>query len=706
MNTKIIKALYKKEILDIVRDKKTLLMMIVVPLVLYPLIFIASMTLTSMILTQSTHNSYHIAIDKDVKNAESLKSYINGFAPDYEYDFIFVDNFENLQIEDSKDNKVVINSLEDALKAKIVDAYITRADSGEEKEHYVIHYMSSVNDSATAREMLYDMLGEYQKKISRLKVEGADLDPVYIFDAISYESEDLSSTEESVGSLFGYIIPFLMVSSILMGAMYPAIDTTAGEKERGTLETLLTLPVNNLELIISKFLATTSMAMVAALLNVVSMGVLGAYFYQTLNLSDGATTFSTASYIPAILITLLCALVFGMFASAVCLLVCIFAKSFKEAQNYSTPVMMVFMFSAMASMIPGINLEGVLAYVPIINVSLLIGKLFVFEFDISVIMIVLFSNVLYSLIAVVIMARVFCSESILFSDGSEGIRIIEKRSDMAEKQIPGIGDVLLLFSILLIVLMMAGSLLILKLGLPGLIIEQLLIFGLTVFYCWYIKTDFRKVFSLNRPSVSGIVSGILMWFGVYTLMMLLTALLSKIMPESAANAGDELTLILDNQPLWIIILTAAVLPAICEEIAFRGFLFGTLSNRYKIIPAIIWTGVIFGAYHMNLVKLMVVGLLGGFMAFAVYKTGSIATSMTMHLLNNSVALIMGLYGEQLADKLPLLFKEDLSTIEIVGLVVIGIICLALSVVWMNYIQNRRISLAVDKEVVMIDGENQ
>lgn len=697
MNKQIIKSLYKKEIFDILRDKKTLLMMIVVPLVLYPLIFVGSMALASSMMTQSTSKAYHIAID-DMENADHLEDYFTMFAEKYDYEFIFVKDITT----SVSGEEAVTSSFEDALKDKIIDAYVSREDK-DGKERYVVHYVSSVTDSLTASSMIEDMLKEYQETIRELKIKANDLDPEYILDSVVYEKEDSATTEESVGSIFGYVIPFLMISSILMGAMYPAIDTTAGEKERGTLETLLTLPVSNLELIISKFLATSTIAVMAALLNVLSMGLLGAYFFQSMQLGDTAVTFSMASYIPAILLTLLCAVVFGMFASAVCLLICIFAKSFKEAQNYSTPVMLVFMLSGMAGMIPGLELNGVIPFIPVINICLLIAKLFVFEFDINIILIVVLSNVLYSMIAVVIMARVFCSESILFGDGSEGIRIIEKRSDMKEKQIPGMGDVVLLFSILLIILMLAGSILIVKYGIVGLVIEQLLILGCTAFYCWYIKTDFKKVFSLNKPCISGFVAGTIMWVGVYVLMMILTVLLSALFPGSAASASEDLTSILGNQPIWIILIVAALLPAICEEVAFRGFLFGTLSNRYKIVPAIIWTGLIFGLYHMNLVKLIVVGILGGFLAFAVYRTKSIATSMWMHFINNSFALIAGFYGEELADKLPILFKEDLSTVEIILLILFGAACLIISVLWMNAI-GRKATKAAERHKMIDDFE--
>lgn len=683
MNKQIIKALYRKEIFDILRDKKTLLMMIVVPLVLYPLIFVGSMAITSSVMSQSTTKSYRVAID-DMKNANHLEEYISEFAEKYDYDFIFVKDISTSS--SASDDEV--KPLEEALKEKIIDAYISREDK-DGKERYIIHYLSSNNDSVTASGMIENMLREYQNIVRKLKVEANDLDPEDILYSVAFETEDSASAEESVGSIFGYVIPFLMVSSILMGAMYPAIDTTAGEKERGTLETLLTLPVSNLELIISKFLATTTIAIVAALLNVLSMGLLGGYFFQSMQLGDSEVVFSLASYIPAILLTLLCAVVFAMFASAVCLLVCIFAKSFKEAQNYSTPIMVVFMLAGMAGMIPGLELDGAIAFIPVINICLLIAKLFVFEFDINIILIVVLSNVLYSLIAVVIMSRVFSSESILFSDGSEGIRIIEKRSDMKKNQIPGMGDVLLLFSILLIVLMLAGSILIMKFGIVGLAGEQLLILGCTLFYCWYIKTDFKKVFSFRRPPVTGFIAGTIMWVGVYIVMMIMTFVLSKILPGSAASAGEDLVVLIGDQPIWVVLLVAALLPAICEEIAFRGFLFGTLSNRYKIVPAIIWTGFIFGAYHMNLVKLVVVGILGGFLAFVVYRTKSIATSMWMHFLNNAFALVIGLYADELMKVLPVLFKEDLNAVELVLIIAIGIACIVISILWMNAIGKKQ-----------------
>lgn len=692
MNKKIIAALYKKEMTDILRDKKTILMMIVVPLILYPLIFIGSMALSASIMNASTTKTYRIGFDQ-VPEAPELKAFFSEAAKEYGYDFLYLmpnglqeeGNGAVITVIHENGENTEYSTYEEALKNGYLDAYLTKetvdaADGNQSEEVYRINYLASETDSQTAASMIEDMLEEYRQSLREERLIEAGLLPEDILYPISYEYQDISSNEETMGSFLGYIIPFLMITSILMGAMYPAIDTTAGEKERGTLETLLTLPVRNLEMIMSKFLATATVAVAAALLNLISMGILGAYMYESMQVaSDVAMEFNMISYLPAIFIMILCVAVFALFASAVCLCVCIFARSFKEAQNYTTPVMLVFMFAGMAGMIPSVSLNGSTSLIPVVNVALLIVELFKFHFDMGLIAMVLFSNVAYSLLAVVVMTKLFNSEDILFGDGTGSIRLLEKRADMKGKQIPGIGDVILLLSALLIVIMLIGSIAILKYRAYGLVIQQLLILGITVFYCWYIKTDFKKVFHLKRPKIGDLLTGTLLWMGTYILMMALTVLFSAVFPESAETAGQDLLDIWENAPIWLVILSSALLPAICEETAFRGVLFGTLQNKCRILVAVLITGAVFGLYHMNLIKFFVVGFLGCVLAYAVYKTGSIAVSMWMHFLNNLFSVLLTFYEDQMASIFPILFREDPGVGELAIFVMVGVILFAVSI---------------------------
>lgn len=146
---------------------------------------------------------------------------------------------------------------------------------------------------------------DYNKQLQKQKVQQLGLDADEILNPVRYEEVNYSSTEQTMGNMLGDIVPMLVIISIMMGAIYPAIDVTAGEKERGTLETLLTLPVTNFELIMSKFLAVSVIACVSAILNIVSMGAAFGFMFSYMMEGMGAVTINYATFLPAILFTLL-----------------------------------------------------------------------------------------------------------------------------------------------------------------------------------------------------------------------------------------------------------------------------------------------------------------------------------------------------------------------------------------------------------------
>lgn len=663
MNKHVIKALYKKEMMDILRDKKTMLMMIIIPLVLYPLIFLASMWFASSISKESVTRTYKVGL-YNVDDANEIVSYFTKKSIDYDYKMLF--------IELNDDN------IKDAIKAETVNAYITK-EIVEGKGKYVINYMSSNNMSATASTMIQNMFKEYNNYLREEKLRSLGYNPDEILSQIAVASKDQATAEESVGSLFGYIIPFLLITSVLMGAMYPAIDTTAGEKERGTLETLLTLPVKNIELIVSKFLATSTIAVGAAFLNVISMAILGAYFYETIAATNSmAAGFSVSSYIPAILCTLAITVIFAMFASAVCLVVCIFAKSFKEAQNYTTPVMLVFMFAGMAGMLPTAGINAKTSLIPVVNVSLLINDLFSFKFNVGNIITVIGVDLAYTVLAVLFMTKVFSSENVLFGDSSSGIKLIEKRSDMKERQMPGIGDVLLVMAIAVLILFFVSSLAVVKFGIYGLMLEQALFLLLVVIYSYYIKADFKKLFSLKIPKLKSIFGTVFSFAGTYLLVTVLTAFLIKLFPK--LNHADGVMSIGGDESLLLAIIAMALFPAVCEEALFRGFLFGTLKDKYKVGTAILVSGFLFGVYHLDLLKIITITVLGSVMAYCVYKGGSILLSILMHFINNLLAVLASYKPEVLKKILPFLMREKSSDGEIAIIVLAAIIMLSVGIV--------------------------
>ena len=670
MNPNKIKALLKRELTDIFRDKKTLCMMVLLPLLLYPLMIVGMTLLFSAITQSQEETTYQVAFaDLGQEREQTLTDLLEKDADTFSYQ-ISVEPFD----ENDK-------TIEQALKDGDYDAVLSYEES--QKDPYRIYYLEAKDDSGIAATALKELLEDYNKQLQKQKVQQLGLDADEILNPVRYEEVNYSSTEQTMGNMLGDIVPMLVIISIMMGAIYPAIDVTAGEKERGTLETLLTLPVTNFELIMSKFLAVSVIACVSAILNIVSMGAAFGFMFSYMMEGMGAVTINyatgdSATFLPAILFTLLVMVFFALFVTAVSLCICIFAKSFKEANNYITPMMLVFMFGSMVTMVPNIELTEVTAAIPIVNISLMIVQLFSFSYNYALFGIVLLSNIVYSLLAVLILGKIYNSEAVLFSEGMSSLKLFTPRSEMRKGQIPGIGDVVVLICVELLLIFYVGTAAQLKMGFYGTVVVQLLILLFPLLYLWYLKADFKKVLSLQMPKVLHILAALFVWIGGFSLMCMLAVFLTKIFPESTQSMADTMAEYV-RQPFWVLVLVMAVMPAVGEELMFRGFIFGTLKRRWRVLPAMLVTSAIFGIYHMSLSKFFTIALLGFMLVYVVEKTGSIFCSMLMHFCNNLVAVVVMKYSEQASRAVPILTKSSYVLSDY--LLLVGVACIGLGLGW-------------------------
>ena len=649
------KTLFKRELLDILRDKKTLVMMILVPIILYPLLIVGMTVLMTSIMASQEEKTYLVAFENDAALATEVER-------------IFAENEEDLtykiEIVESADCKADLEALE-------LDAYVVSDTEG----NIQIHYLSAKDNSATAMSVLQDAFDIYEDELREQRVTEAGLDVETILNPVQVKNADLSTTEESIGNIIGSMMPFLIITVILMGAIYPAIDVTAGEKERGTLETLLTLPVTNFEMIMSKFLAVSTIACASAILNIFSMAGAMA-FLVTSSFSAAAEDLNISiqfeEFIPGILFTIVVMMFFALLVTAVCMCTCVFAKNFKEANNYITPVMLVFMFGSYAPMLPDLELTVQTAAMPIVNVALMVEGLFQFNYNYGLFAIVLFSNVAYSLLAIMVLGKIYNSEAVLFSEGLSSVKIFTKRSEMKEKQMPGVGDVVLLLCVVLLLSFYVGSYAQIKWGFAGVAVQQVIILIAPLFYAWYMKADAKKLFSVQKIKPLQLLGSLLIGIGVFIGALLLGALLIPVFPESAENLAGLDAMLLE-QPIYVLILVMAVMPAIGEELLFRGFLMGTLKPKCKAWLTIAVTTFIFAAFHMSLIKLFTIGIVGLGLTWVTYKTGSIAASMCVHFLNNLMSVIISVYPEQLQKVVPVLFKSRLNGTDIVLLVTVMVV---------------------------------
>lgn len=658
MNTKRMFTLFKRELTDILRDKKTLFMMLVVPIIIYPLLIIGMTFLMSSVMNSQAEKTYLVAFDEEDELAAKIADIIENNPDKLSY---------KLEIVQKSDCKK-------ALEAGAIDIYVSKASDG----RIALCYLSAKDRSNTALDALTDAFEIYREELQKERIDEAGLDADYLLNPIHYEGEDLSSTEESVGNMIGSIIPFFIVTMILLGALYPSIDVTAGEKERGTLETLLTLPITNFEMIMSKFLAVSCIACASAILNVFSMGGAMAFLVSSsMSLAEDINLeIHYETFIPGILFTLVVMVFFALLVTAVCMCTCVFAKNFKEANNYVTPVMLIFMFGSYAAMIPDLELTAQTAAIPIVNVALLVEGLFQFQYNYGLFAIVLFSNVAYSLLAILILGKIYNSEAVLFSEGLSSVRIFTRRSEMKEKQMPGYGDLILLLCLVLLLIFYVGSFAQIKWGFGGVVIQQLIILLCPVLYAWYMKADAKKLFSIKKPGVSQVAGGILFGIAAFLCAMIVGVLLVPFFPESA-DGLTQLDDMLTSQPAVVLILVVALMPAIGEELLFRGFVMGTLKNKCTGVIAVLVTTLLFAAYHMSLIKMFTIGIIGFGLTYAAYKSGSIVTSMCMHFLNNLLSVLITKYPKQMQHVLPVLFKESLSASDLLLMIAVILICAVL-----------------------------
>lgn len=715
MKTKAFKLLLKKELLDVFRDKKAIIMMVLVPILLYPLIFFGSMAVMTMIQSNMEEGEYKVAIVASDDGA--LKSAVEKHNENAKVEAQEKAETESTDQGNSSDDSVSQKNsastsangiatdvltlvdapsgdYQEALQNEELDAYVTSSKDSSGKTVYVVYYVSSITNSSYAAGIVRDVVDELSKEESKEKIQAAGLDADLIMNPVVYESEDLASSEQSAGSILGMILPFLLVLSLLMGTMYPAIDVTAGEKERGTLETLLTLPVSNREIIFSKFFTVAIIGIISALLNIVSIAFMGIYMIRLMGDAMESMGISFAGidigkFIPAIIFTVLAILAFSLFISAVTMCITSLAKSYKEANNYITPLMLVVMLTGYIGFIPNIELTHTMALVPVANICLMIKNLLLFKVEYKLVAVVLMSNVLYAIVAVLILSRIYDSENVLFDEGKFSLKLFERRSNMKKGGVPTTGDAWFMVVFVMFAYLYLGSVLEMKYGFGGIFGIQMIIFVLPLLYVLYTKRSILQTYSFRKTKLMNFVAALFMGCGTMLIGIILTSFVSMLFPTEAEMVSSGLMneLMSDNELLTFAVV--ALTPAICEEMLFRGFLFSAFRGRHKIVVSVLLTAVIFGVYHMSIVRFFTTALLGAALAVIVYYSDSIFPAMMMHAINNGIAVLQMYHPDTMENVFPLFAVEEPGIMESIVVSTMGILLLAAGVAMFKILQKKK-----------------
>ena len=505
--------LLKKEMTEILRDKKTLIIMLVLPLLLYPSILIGMSLGISMIM-QSEEEKEH-TVGYLLEDEEYIEPLISLYEQEKE------ELGARLSFRGaSKEEEAVIKEETDAW------LYFSKE---EQSIQIQLNYTSTSQKSDYTESIMKELVDKYRNALLTKNLEKEGLTEDFLH-PVTYEAVDSATLSESMGMNMGGSIGMIVIIMILMGAFYPAVDVTAGEKERGTLETLLTLPVTNFQMIMSKFISVSIISCITAVISLLALG--GSILFIMLALpGDELVQIPVGAFVNCIPVMLLVMVTTALLLTALSMCFCVFAKSTKEANNYMTPVMLVVMLATMIGMFPTVELDYKTALIPIVNVSLLIKQVLAQAMDLSLALITILVNCAYSVLIIWILARMYDSEDIMFSDGFRSFRLFQKREDIKRGTIPATGDVLISLIVLLLAIIYLGGMISMRNQFIGTAIIQLMIVAVPLALTWYMKSDVKILFSLQKPEKKTIVGSILLYIGTYLVMFMLSIVLSKLLPS-------------------------------------------------------------------------------------------------------------------------------------------------------------------------------
>ncbi|MCP4245428.1 MAG: CPBP family intramembrane metalloprotease [bacterium] len=698
-----IRIIYVKELVDILRDRRTLIAMIVVPILLYPLLMLGSIQAVSVQsgelrqakLTVIGPNEQQIrilqewvaqdeeitrrlqALNKDDRAAlfgrgtadeppplderaatesqspESPDDGANDQAEDSaeedraqpawetpdSFDFKYDETTPNLDLARRR-----MRALIQARQVQLGVILEVRQAGDPLREQYVVEIICDPEEirSATALSRIGGVLERRAVDVRLRRLDDLDIPPIVITPFVPMISEVVTP-----GSILGQILPLILVLMTITGAIYPAIDLTAGERERGTLETLMVCPVPVLDLVVGKFLVVTTVAIMGAALNLASVS---ATVYFGGFAAAVEITGDQGFPLGALPLILLCLIPFAILMSAIMIAVCSYARTFKEAQNYVTPVIMAVLIPGGIAALPASRLEGVMLVMPVANMVLLTKELLLGStIGAGALLSVLLSTSLYAAAAVAIATKVFGTESVIFSD-TASLKNTFTRRLMRPSERPTLSAAVLVVAVLFPVWfyvqssVQSGDGYDQALRRTGVLMPIFFVL-VPVAVCLYFKINIARTFALAAPPGRHLLAGALIGLSAWVLGHELSVAQRAILPapDALAESNEVLMGALAQLTPWMALLLLAIIPAFCEEALFRGFLLGGLGTTARKWTAIVAAGCIFGVFHYYIFKFPVTALLGMLLGYLCWQSRSLWPGVLMHALHNSIPVSLALW---------------------------------------------------------------
>ncbi|TYQ15155.1 UNVERIFIED_CONTAM: sodium transport system permease protein [Acetivibrio alkalicellulosi] len=402
MNIKHIWIVLKKEAKDIIRDRKTIITSIVVPMLLIPLLNILVGGSISRLNYDMTEN-VTVALSKE-SNTEEIRELVENQ--------IF-NEFSNITLLDVDDH---IEAIEKSTVRVVMDFDKDYKVKLEEGKPFVISLMydRSQTKSQGSLHIVWDAIESFNKKIVAQRIEALGLN-LNLLQPVQVEEYNVADDEKTSGSMLSMFLPLLIVILLSAGGIAPAVDLVAGEKERNTLEPLLTTKIGRSSLLVGKYLTVTLFSLITVIATMT--GVLVGFFINPGSLTMGADATITGFTVPpaALLMAIVISITLGMTFAGIQIALSTYAKSFKEAQTYLSFLMMAAMIPGYATMFMQANeIPQYMFVLPVLNALSAFKEILTFNINNTNLVLALCSSLVYVIIALYLAASMFKKERILF----------------------------------------------------------------------------------------------------------------------------------------------------------------------------------------------------------------------------------------------------------------------------------------------------
>ncbi len=672
MNWTNVRLILVREIRDQLRDRRTLFMIAVLPLLLYPLLGMSILQVSqfmreepiSVLLVGEPNLEGVPALTRDDQFATEL------FADPSRGSLIKVHPADETALQgpgsEPADAKATTKQ-DDPLSAartamqqgkhevvvyfppdfraeleRFREQLKTRDDSVKETPKVpspIVYYNRAKEKSQIAYGRVMDVLDRWTEAIGQQNLKDSQVPPSTARPFV-LTTDDVAEAGQAKTAVWSKVLPFVLLIWAMTGAFYPAVDLCAGEKERGTLETLLCSPAERVDIVCGKLLTVMIFSVATAVLNMASMGITGSFALSQVP-ELGPPPLAAIGWLMVALIPM------SALFSALCLALAALARSTKEGQYYLMPLVLLTMPLTVLPMTPGVELTVGTGIIPVTGVVLLLRQMLEGEYLAALPYVPLVTVVTLACVygAIRWAAEQFNSESVLFRESERwDLNLWIKHLRRDRQDTPSVQQAVLCGMLILLVKFFMGFALPTEgLSLPVLAaVSQLVVVATPALLMTVMLTRSpQQTLLLRLPPLSAVPMALLLAVGIHPLADALSFVVRQLYPlnEKLAKQLAEMISPDANISLGLLLFTIAVLPAVCEEFAFRGFVLSGLRHTGHKWRAIIVSSIFFGLTHGLLQQSLVAGLVGVVIGYLAVQTGSILPGVLFHMVHNSLGVL-------------------------------------------------------------------